>query len=74
MQTVGNCKSLLLILQGHEFHDYDIVLGTKWLSTLGSVIWNFQLTQMRFSKGGKEILLQGLRSAFHLIDITKEIM
>lgn len=82
MQTVGDCKSLLLTLQGHEFymdfqvlplHDYDIVLGTKWLSTLGSMLWNFQLMQMRLA-GGKGNIVARSKIRFHLIDIRKKIM
>ncbi|KAF3635230.1 putative early nodulin-like protein 1-like [Capsicum annuum] len=38
---------------------FDIVLGVKWLQTLGPILWNFAELTMRFSLEGKSILLQG---------------
>lgn len=38
----------------------EMVLGIKWLSTLGSVAWNFAKMTMNFEVGGQKHCLQGL--------------
>ena len=47
----GECKDLLLKMQGNEFHvnlhvltlrGCDMVLGTQWLCTLGLINWDFK--------------------------------
>ena len=37
-----------------------MVLSTQWLSTLGSIVWDFKLLTMRFCYLGKKVFLQGL--------------
>ena len=37
----------------------DMILGIQWLSTLGSILWNFAYLTMEFSYKGKRHLLQG---------------
>lgn len=66
MSALGDCRSLLIDLQGYKFsvdfqvlplHDNDVVLGTKWLNSLGPVNWDFQSMQMKFNWAGQEINL-----------------
>lgn len=37
-----------------------MVLGIQWLSTLGTIKWNFKEMKMEFSFGGKAHILRGL--------------
>ena len=50
IRTKGECKDLLLKMQGNEFivnlhvltlGACDVVLGTQWLCTLGLISWDF---------------------------------
>ena len=45
---------MLLPLGGCE-----LVLGVQWLSTLGTISWNFQELTMKFAYGGQKVLLRG---------------
>lgn len=38
-----------------------VVLGMKWLETLGPIIWDFSKMSMQFVLGQKRVELQGLR-------------
>jgi hypothetical protein len=38
----------------------DVILGVKWLQSLGTVAFNFQELFMKFSLEGKEIELRGI--------------
>uniref|UniRef100_A0A803MXW2 Uncharacterized protein n=1 Tax=Chenopodium quinoa TaxID=63459 RepID=A0A803MXW2_CHEQI len=40
--------------------NYDMVLGIQWLSTLGSISWNFKQLTMKFHFNGEDIELQGI--------------
>ncbi|KAI4303037.1 hypothetical protein MLD38_038717 [Melastoma candidum] len=55
-------------MQGHTFSaDFyvlslqgcEMILGVKWLTQLGDIIWNFQSSRMAFAWAGKEVVLQG---------------
>lgn len=37
-----------------------VVLGTQWLCTLGEIIWDLKLLNMKFSYLEKRVFLQGL--------------
>ena len=66
------CKSkssnVKLIVQDHELRadlyllplvDYEVVLGIKWLRTLGDVQWNFSKLTMKFSLNGNRVTFRG---------------
>lgn len=38
---------------------FDLVLGVKWLQTLGPILWDFVSLTMSFGSGGSPITLQG---------------
>lgn len=44
----------LLSLEG-----YDLVLGARWLRTLGDITWNFSKLVMRFTLDGKKVVIHG---------------
>ncbi|KAK9671838.1 hypothetical protein RND81_12G058100 [Saponaria officinalis] len=63
------CKDFTWVLQGHSFTadvmliplgSCDMVLGVQWLSTLGSVLWNFKKLVMEFQWRGKSVKLHGI--------------
>ncbi|KAI4321268.1 hypothetical protein MLD38_034667 [Melastoma candidum] len=37
----------------------EVILGVKWLATLGDIVWNFQISVMKFCWDGMEVILQG---------------
>jgi hypothetical protein len=39
---------------------YDIVLGTRWLASLGPILWDFSTLQMAFWHGGRPVRWQGI--------------
>ena len=45
---------MLLPLRGCE-----LVFGVQWLSTLGTILWNFQELRMQFEHEGKKVVLRG---------------
>ena len=51
--------------------NYDMVLGIKWLSRLGDIIWNFKQLQMKFQSGNQEYVLKG-KANNQIQWITKE--
>lgn len=40
---------------------YDLILGVKWLTSLGPIIWDFSKLQMEFSIEGKRFMLIGAK-------------
>ncbi|KAL5818739.1 hypothetical protein ACOSQ4_022581 [Xanthoceras sorbifolium] len=65
----GRCNQIWLKLQEVPFDiDFfilplegcDVVLGTQWLRTLGPIQWDFDKMQMKFHKGGEELMLCGI--------------
>ena len=66
---------MLVTMQGHVFavdlnvlplEDYELVLGTQWLRTLGVIQWDFMAMSMKFQQFETTITLVGL----HLTDLT----
>ena len=56
--TLGNAKYVTdayIVFLG----SCDMILGVQWLSTLGSILWNFEELTMEFMWGGKKQVLQG---------------
>ena len=75
MRSEGQCKNVKLKFQGHEFvieahvlilGGCDVVLRVQWLSALGSILWNFNVLNMKFSHHDQQVLLKGLVST-HLV-------
>lgn len=44
-----------------ELNDYDVVLGTKWLKTLGAVTWDFVEMTTSFKINEKTVAVYGLK-------------
>jgi hypothetical protein len=40
--------------------EYDVVLGTRWLATLGPVLWDFSARTMTFQQRGREVSWYGV--------------
>ena len=62
------CPGFTWKMQGHDFcadvyliplDNYDLILGTQWLATLGDIMWNFTKLQMSFMLQGQLCQLQG---------------
>lgn len=49
------CTDLLVVFLG----DAQVILGTIWLKSLGSTLWDFTQKTICFWKDGKEVTLQG---------------
>lgn len=43
--------------------DYDVVLGTQWLATLGPVLWDFGSRTVMFQRQGQSVCWQGIPMA-----------
>lgn len=74
LHSQGHCSNVELQVQQHQFqvdfyllslHDYEVVLGTQWLSTVGPILWDFAKLTMTFKMQEKEIKLQGLTNILH---------
>ena len=70
VKTLGACQDLQVQVQGHHFcmdlnvlplGGCNLVLGTRWLKTLGLIQWDFNLLTMAFQWLGKTMVLKGLR-------------
>ena len=70
IRTKGECKDLLIKMQGKDFlvdlhvltlGGCDVVLGTQWLSTLGWISWDFKKLEMEFMYQGMMVWLHGIR-------------
>ena len=62
------CPEFTWKMQGRDFcadvyllplDNYDLILGTQWLATLGDIMWNFTKLQMSFMLQGQLCQLQG---------------
>jgi len=42
---------------------YDLVLGTRWLGTLGPIVWDFATRSMSFQRHGRTICWSGVPSS-----------
>ena len=76
IRTKGECKDLLIKMQGKYFlvdlhvltlGGCDVVLGTQWLSTLGLISWDFKQLEMEFMYQGMKVWLQGIKSTGSVI-------
>ncbi|XP_021596651.1 uncharacterized protein LOC110603257 [Manihot esculenta] len=91
LMSSGKCTQTEILIQGVPIivdlyilplEGYDVVLGTQWLRTLGTIIWDFSDLLMTFNLDGKQVILQGsivpdnqLISAYrmeHLIQFAKK--
>jgi len=68
LQCQWMCKGFMWALEGMDCQtdvyivplgSCDMILGVQWLSTLGSIPWNFENLTMEFSYKGRRHLLQG---------------
>lgn len=68
MKRKGVCKAVLLELQGLTIvEDYllipmkslDLILGIKWLATLGVTKADWKFLILSFEMGGEQVTLQG---------------
>ncbi|XP_068653849.1 uncharacterized protein [Aristolochia californica] len=55
--TLFHAKCFVISLAG-----FDMVLGIKWLETLGPILWDFSALTMSFVLRGSQVLLQGSRT------------
>uniref|UniRef100_A0A7N2KR02 Uncharacterized protein n=1 Tax=Quercus lobata TaxID=97700 RepID=A0A7N2KR02_QUELO len=83
IRTKGECKELLLKMQGNEFivnlhvlslGGCDVVLGTQWLCTLGLISWDFKQLKMGFMYQDRQIWLQGIKPTGTLIQAANEFL
>ena len=81
LQCNERCRKCPWAMQGQNFEadvlslpldNYDLVLAVQWLVELGDIIWNFKKLQMRFTKDGKEHVLQGEQMAHNTILTVSE--
>ena len=70
IRTKGECKDLLIKMQGKDFlvdlhvltlGGCDVVLGIQWLSTLGRISWDFNKLEMEFLYQGMMVWLHGIK-------------
>ena len=68
------CANVRDSAQGHAFvvdlnvqplGDYELVLGTQWLRTLGVIQWDFMAMFMKFQHLGAIVTLVGLHPIDH---------
>lgn len=67
-QIDGFCKGLTVCVQGHKFQAYcfaiplkgfDVVLGIRWLNSLGRVIWDRPSRTVKFQQGTTNVIWHG---------------
>lgn len=55
-----------------------IVFGVQWLYTVGEVVFNYKMLDMKFKMHGKEVVLHGMKDSreprikFHRIEAAKK--
>lgn len=73
ISSLGICKGVQFSVITHSFiadfyviplDGFDIVLGVKWLQTLGPILWDFTSLTMIFEVNGRQITLQGQQQLF----------
>jgi hypothetical protein len=61
----GYCHDMQLIIHGEHFSidcyelalgSYDMVLGVKWLESLGPILWDFRRGTLAFIRGGHRVV------------------
>ena len=83
---MGVCKGVVLQLQGITIvEDFlplplgstDVILGLKWLATLGETRDDWRKLTMSFELGGKTVIFQGdpslIKARFSLKTMIKEL-
>jgi hypothetical protein len=69
---VGVSKVFPITIHGEAFtvdlyaialHSYELVLGCDWLSTLGSILWDFKHLSMAFWRGDHRVHWRGISPA-----------
>ena len=74
IQTNGVRANIKVLVQGYTFTvdlnvlplgDYELVLGTQWLRTLGMIQWDFRAMFMKFQHMGTTVTLEGLHPIDH---------
>ncbi|GKF53365.1 hypothetical protein Tco_0160275, partial [Tanacetum coccineum] len=53
------CPLSISVAGGSKLIKCELVLGIKWLSTLGTIQWNFQELRIEFIFQGKKVVLRG---------------
>lgn len=80
LQCQTMCKGFTWTLLGTEYRSdayivslssCDMVLGVQWLSTLGSILWNFENLTMEFFFQGKETCAEGHQEGRNILDKGK---
>ena len=66
------CKDFTWSLLGQQFStdvylvplgNCEMVFEVQWLSTLGSILWNFEEVKMEFTYKGKRLVLRGTKKS-----------
>ncbi|XP_016665517.2 uncharacterized protein [Gossypium hirsutum] len=66
--SIGICKTVQFVVANDNFQadfytipleGFDMILGVKWLCTLGPILWDFSSLTMQFAVNKKKILWQG---------------
>ncbi|XP_019053919.1 PREDICTED: uncharacterized protein LOC109114927 [Nelumbo nucifera] len=70
VHSPGICRNIQIQVESEPFSadlfvlpldEFDIVLGVKWLITLGPILWDFSALTMTFNLNGKQVTWQGTR-------------
>ncbi|KAF2315775.1 hypothetical protein GH714_040313 [Hevea brasiliensis] len=67
--STGTCNETIQVSSEHfpvdlyviPLDGFDVVLGVRWLMTLGPIWWNFSTLTMCFELGNRQVTLQGLQ-------------
>ncbi|XP_019158364.1 PREDICTED: uncharacterized protein LOC109155092 [Ipomoea nil] len=74
MPSSGICQNMFLQYDSISFIEnffviplagVELVLGVKWLRTLGPIWWNFETMQMHFAWQGTDVVLSGVSGSGH---------
>ncbi|KAJ1400267.1 Retrotransposon gag domain [Sesbania bispinosa] len=66
--SMGICRSVSFMVANDIFQadfytipleGFDVILGVKWLCTLGPILWDFSYMTMEFVINGKEVMWRG---------------
>ncbi|KAK0581846.1 hypothetical protein LWI29_018689 [Acer saccharum] len=79
LESPGQCLNVPIKLQRVTFiidffilplEGFDIVLGTQWLRTLGSIEWNFEKLYMSFLWDSKKVTLKGINAVHNKVVVV----
>ncbi|KAL4187831.1 hypothetical protein AMTRI_Chr09g40750 [Amborella trichopoda] len=64
MQPTNGSRFEVMVASGEKLPTpgYEVVLGAKWLRTLGPIMWDLAKLLMTFKVAGKEVTLKGVTS------------